>query len=87
MRKLLFLAILSVAIPITTQAIASSDKSIGRKCFKSYDKEGGNQVTACIYQQCQKKYQNQNITFQIQCQMAANKEFHDFIRSSFINRI
>ena len=69
-------------IPLSTQAIARSDKSIGHKCYKSYHKDGGNQVAACIYTQCQQKYQNQNITFQIQCQMVANKEFHDLLSKS-----
>ncbi len=80
-RKLLFLAILAVVVPLSTQATARSDKSIGTTCYKSYHKEGGNQVAACIYQKCQQKYQNENITLQIQCQMAANKEFHDIIIS------
>ena len=79
MRKLLLLAILAVALTLSTQAVARSDKSIGQKCYKSYNKEGGNQVVACIYQECQQKYNNQNITFQIQCQMAANKEFQDLL--------
>ncbi|MGE5444857.1 MAG: hypothetical protein ACM3SR_09685 [Ignavibacteriales bacterium] len=82
MRKLLFLVILVVAISFVTQAIASSDKSIGEKCYKSYHKEGGDQVSACIYTQCQEKYNRQNINFQIQCQVAANEEFHDLISKS-----
>ncbi len=82
MRKYLFLAILAVAIPLATQAIARSDKSIGHKCYKSHQKEGGNQVAACIYTQCQQKHQNQNITFQIQCQTVANKEFLDLLSKS-----
>ncbi len=82
MRKLLFLAIMVVAISFVTQAKARSDKSIGEKCYKSYHKVGGNQVTACIYTQCQEKYNKQNITFQIQCQTAANKEFLDLLSKS-----
>jgi hypothetical protein len=77
MRKLLLIILL--VISLATQAVAGSDKSIGDKCYKSHHKEGGNQVVACIYTQCQQKYQNQIITFQIQCQMAANKEFQDLL--------
>ncbi len=79
MRKLLFLSILAVIVTSSTQAVARSDKSIGEKCYRSNHKEGGNQVVACIYQQCQQTYQNQIITFQIQCQMAANKEFQELL--------
>jgi hypothetical protein len=75
MRKLLPLAILAFAVTLSTQAIARSDKSIGQKCYKSHHKESGSQVAACIYTQCQEKYKDQNINFQIQCQRAANKEF------------
>lgn len=82
MRKLLFLAIVAFAVPFSSQVIARSDKSIGHKCYKSYHKEGGNQVAACIYQQCQQKYKNQNINFQIQCQTVANKEFLDLVSKS-----
>jgi len=77
MRKLLLIILL--VISLATQAVARSDKSIGDKCYKSHHKEGGNQVVACIYTQCQQEYQNQIITFQIQCQMAANKEFQDLL--------
>ena len=83
MTKYLFLVILAVAIALTTQAIARSDKSIGNKCYKSYHNAGGNQVAACIYTQCQEKYKNQNINFQIQCEKTANKEFLDLISKSF----
>lgn len=66
MRKLLFLGILAVAIPLSSQAIARSDKSIGSKCYQSYHKgAGGNQVAACIQNECQQKHKNQNINFQI----------------------
>ena len=79
MRKLLRLAILAGAIPLATQAVARSDKSIGHKYYQSYHNGRGNQGVACIYIQCQKKYENQNINFQIQCQNTANKEFLDLV--------
>lgn len=83
MRKLLFLGILAVAIPLSSQAIARSDKSIGSKCYQSYHKgAGGNQVAACIQNECQQKHKNQNINFQIQCQTAANKKLFDLISKS-----
>ncbi|MGE5446362.1 MAG: hypothetical protein ACM3SR_17505 [Ignavibacteriales bacterium] len=77
MRKLLPLVILAFAVTLSTQAIARSDKSIGQKCYKSHHKEGGSQVAACIYTQCQEKYKNQNVNYQIQCQTVANRAFLD----------
>jgi hypothetical protein len=82
MKKSLFLGILAFVIPLSTQALARSDKSIGHKCYKSYHNAGGFQVAACIQNQCQEKHKNENITFQIQCQTVANKEFHDLLSRS-----
>lgn len=79
MRKFLCLAIFAVAVLLGTQAAARSDKSIGHKCYKSYHNGRGNRGVACIYIKCQKKYEKHNITFQIQCQDTANKEFLDLV--------
>jgi hypothetical protein len=80
MRKLLFLAILAVAIPLATPAIARSDKSIVNQCYKSYRNGAGvNEVAACIQTGCQQKYTNQNISIQMRCQTGATKALHDLI--------
>jgi hypothetical protein len=80
MNKLLFLVILAIAIPLSTQAIAGSDKSIVRKCYKSYRNGAGvNEVAACIQTECQQKYINQNISVQMQCQTGVTKALHDLI--------
>ena len=78
MRKFLCLAIFSVAILFATQAVARSDKSIGKKCYKAYRSGRSNQGVACVYLQCQKKYEKY-IGYQIQCLNTANREFLNLI--------
>ncbi len=79
MRKFLSLAIFAVAVLFSTQAVAISDKKIGEKCYKSYRNGRSNQGVACVYLQCQKKYQNQHINYLIKCQDTANKVFIDSV--------
>jgi len=79
MRKFLCLAIFAVAVLLSTQAVAISDKGIGEKCYKAYSSGRSNQGVACVYLQCQRKYQNYHVNYLIRCQDTANKIFIDSV--------
>ena len=79
MRILLCLTIFAVALSLSTQAGAISDKGIGEKCYKSYSSGSSNQGAACVYLKCQKKYEKKHINDLIKCQDTANKVFLDSV--------
>ena len=75
MRILLCLTIFAVALFLSTQAQAISDKGIGEKCYNSYRSGRSNQGVACVYLTCQKKYEKKHINDLSKCQDTAIKVF------------